>query len=96
MKTIDVFQCESGKKIPLEYIGKVKYVGESFGVDSLTDGVTYAVVYDANGSIKIVDDSGEDYFYDLVNPKPLDNSSPGGFFEVVDDPTGIIIKAIKK
>ena len=38
MKTIDVYQCELDKTIPLEYVGRVKYIGESFGVDSLTNG----------------------------------------------------------
>lgn len=29
---IDVFQSELNRNIKLEYIGKLKYVGESFGV----------------------------------------------------------------
>lgn len=95
MKTIDVFQSELNKKIPLEYIGKVKYVGESFGVDSLTDGDIYVVVRDENGTIKIVDDSEEDYIYNLNNPKPLDGSSEGGKFYIVDDPNGELVSYIK-
>ena len=95
MKTIDVFQSELNKKIPLEYIGKVKYVGESFGVDSLTDGDIYVVVRDENGTIKIVDDSDEDYIYNLNNPKPLDGSSEGGKFYIVDDPNGELVGYIK-
>lgn len=58
MNTIEVYQSELNKKIPLEYIGKVKYIGETFGVDSLTNGEIYNVVYDKNNTIKIVDDSG--------------------------------------
>ena len=95
MKTIDVFQSELNKKIPLEYIGKVKYVGESFGVDSLTDGDIYVVVRDENGTIKIVDDSEEDYIYNLNNPKPLDGSSEGGKFYIVDDPNRELVGYIK-
>ena len=95
MKIVDVFQSELNKKIPLEYIGKVKYVGESFGVDSLTDGYMYIVVRDKNGTIKIVDDSGEDYIYNLNNPKLLDGSSEGGKFYIVDDPNGELVCYIK-
>ena len=46
MKTIDVYQCELDKTIPLEYVGRVKYIGESFGVDSLTNGKEYNLVKD--------------------------------------------------
>ena len=88
MKTINVYQCVLDKKISLEYVGKVKYVGESFGVESLTNGVTYNVVRDETGMIKIVDDSEEDYIYNIAHPKPLDGSSPGGKFMIVDDPNG--------
>lgn len=95
MKTINVFQSELNKKIPLEYIGKVKYNGESFGVDELTNGVIYTVVRDKFNTIKIVDDSEEDYIYDLNNPKPLDGSSEGGKFYIIDDPTNILKETIK-
>lgn len=97
MKTINVFQCELNKAIPLEYIGSVKYVGESFGVDSLTNDREYNIVKDKNGDLKVVDDSGEDYLYDLMNPKPTDNSSVGGKFYLIDDPKNILQKVgIKK
>lgn len=94
MKTINVYQCVLDKEIPLEYVGKVKYVGESFGVESLTDGVTYNVVRDKSGIIKIVDDSKEDYIYNLAHPKPLDGSSLGGKFMIVDDPNKELAKYI--
>lgn len=76
MKTINVYQCVLDKEIPLEYIGKVKYIGESFGIEILTNGGIYDVVYDETKTIKVVDDSKEDYIYDLVNPRPLDSSYP--------------------
>ena len=95
MDTIEVYQSELNKKISLEYIGKVKYVGETFGVDSLTDGKIYNVVYDKNNAIKIVDDSEEDYIYDLNSPKPLDESSQGGKFLIVEDLKEILSKVIK-
>ncbi|MFR2763270.1 MAG: hypothetical protein ACLTFU_15125 [Enterococcus avium] len=86
MKTINVYQCVLDRSIPLEYVGQVKYVGETFGVESLTNGIVYNVVKDEIGTIKIVDDSEEDYIYDLIHPKPLDGSSPGGKFCIIDDP----------
>ena len=75
---------------------KIKYVGESFGVDSLTDGVVYNCEIDKfTGGLRVIDDSGEDYLYSPVNPKPLDNSSRGGRFEIVeDDEKGNLAKAI--
>ena len=95
MNTIEVYQSEYNKKIPLEYIGKVKYSGETFGIDSLTNNKIYDVVFDKDKNIKIVDDSEEDYFYDLNNPRPLDNSSKGGKFFIIDDTQGILSKIIK-
>ena len=37
-----------------------------------------------------MDDSEEDYIYDLENPKPMDGSSEGGQFYYLDDPNGIL------
>ena len=90
MKTINVFQCELNETIQLEYIGKVKYIGESFGVDSLTNDNKYDVVKNLNGNIAVVDDSGEDYIYSLKNPAPADESSKGGIFHIIDDPQGVL------
>ena len=53
------------------------------------------MVFDKDNNIKIVDDSGEDYLYDLNNPKPLDDSSKGGRFYIIDDVKGILSKIIK-
>lgn len=61
----------------------------------MTDGKIYNVVYDKNNAIKIVDDSEEDYIYDLNNPKPLDESSQGGKFLIVEDLKEILSKVIK-
>lgn len=52
-----VYQCELGRKIPLEYIGKVKYIGETFGLDSLTNGNTYYIVKDDTHYPKVIDDN---------------------------------------
>lgn len=56
---------------------KIKYVGESFGADSLTNGVIYDAV-EEDGMYRVIDDSGEDYLYSKDNPAPLDQSSSGG------------------
>ncbi len=94
MMTVNVYQSELSKEIPMEFVGKVKYSGETFGVDGLTNGVSYNVVRDKYNTLKIVDDSEEDYIYDLANPKPLDGSSKGGKFIIVDDPNGELTKYI--
>ena len=51
MSTIDVYQSEFNNTIPLEYIGKVKYIGETFGVDGLTNNNIYNVVFDKDNNI---------------------------------------------
>ncbi|WP_282920070.1 hypothetical protein [Ignavigranum ruoffiae] len=94
METIQVYQCEIDEYIDMEYVGQVKYIGESFGVDSLTNNKVYYIVYDNQRDLKVVDDSGEDYLYELNNPKPLDGSSIGGKFVIVDDPRKILVRYI--
>ena len=77
---------------------KVRYVGVSFGVDSLTNGKIYEVlgVEPGMGWLRVIDDSDEDYLYDAVNPKPpAVPSLPGGRFEIIeDDENGTLRKAI--
>ncbi len=63
---------------------KLKYKGESFGVDSLTDGEIYEAT-EENGMYRVTDDSGEDYLYSKENPAPLDGSSKGGKWEIVEE-----------
>jgi hypothetical protein len=62
---------------------KLRYKGQSFGVDSLTDGKVYDVK-EENGMYRVIDDSGEDYLYSMTKPAPLDGSSPGGVWEIVE------------
>ena len=66
---------------------KVKYIGQSFGVDGLTDGKTYEVIEvdDLTGAFRLVDDSGEDYLYHPTSPKPNGAKDPFGHFEIVED-----------
>lgn len=93
MKKISVFQCETNDYITLELVGIVRYIGESFWAgDGFTNGKNYSVVRDKNNYLKVVDDSDEDYIWDLRNPKPSDESSKGGKFELVEDYTGELTK----
>lgn len=62
---------------------KLKYIGESFGVDSLTNGKIYEAT-DEGDFYRVIDDSGEGYLYSKVNPAPLDSSSSGGRWEIVE------------
>ncbi|GFN35808.1 hypothetical protein [Tepidimicrobium xylanilyticum] len=83
---IKVYQSEQNEYVEMESIGKVKYVGESFGVDGLTNGNTYDVIEVLEDDlIRVVDDSGEDYLYSISNPRPLDENSKGGKWEIVED-----------
>lgn len=64
---------------------KLRYVGESFGVEGLTNGKIYEAK-EENGWYRVIDDSGEDYLYSMENPAPLFRSQgPGGRWEIVDD-----------
>ncbi len=74
-------------------IGKLKYVGETFSF-GLTNGRIYdCTEIDENGLLRVVDDDswGDDsdgYLYSAVAPGPLDGSSPGGRWEIVNDNSG--------
>ena len=64
---------------------KLRYIGESFGVDSLTNGVIYDAEIENEGMYRVTDDSGEDYLYSKKNPAPLDASSKGGIWEIIEE-----------
>lgn len=64
---------------------KIKYIGESFGVDSLTNGKIYDATVEDKDYYRVIDDSGEDYLYSKDNPAPLDGSSRGGRWEIVEE-----------
>jgi hypothetical protein len=76
---------------------KVKFVGESFGVESLTSDVTYECLGIEAEYIRVIDDSEEDYLYSIRNPRPL--TVPfgewNGKWEIVeDDEAGTLAKAL--
>ena len=75
---------------------KVKYAGESFGVDGLTDGRIYEVleIDSLTGMLRIVDDSGEDYLYSPKAPRPILEKRPYGRFEIVEDDALGTLKAV--
>ena len=63
---------------------KLRYIGESFGAVSLTNGKVYEAT-EEDGMYRVIDDSGEDYLYSMQNPAPLDGSSKGGRWEIVEN-----------
>lgn len=64
---------------------KLKYVGESFGVDGLTNGKIYDATVEDNDYYRVIDDSEEDYLYSKTNPAPIDGSSKGGKWEIISE-----------
>ena len=64
---------------------KVKYMGESFGIEGLTNGNEYEVIAIEDDMIRIIDDSGEDYLYSIVKPCSLENSNKCGRWEIIED-----------
>ncbi len=81
---------------------RVRYSGASFyGSEGLTNGRVYVCLGvedagDFGAMLRIVDNSGEDYLYSPRYPAPLDGSSGGGKWEVVeDDEKGTLASVIR-
>ena len=89
-RMVDVYQCELGRTIPLEYVGLVKFIGPS-DMSGLTDGCEYMIVLDEDGIYKVVDNEEEDYIYDICEP-----TGASGRFYYVDDPQGILKKVLPR
>lgn len=66
---------------------KLKYIGETFGAMSLTDGKIYEClsIKPEFGLLEVIDDSGENYTYPIDNPRPLTGNSKGGKWEIIED-----------
>ena len=64
---------------------KVRYIGKSFGVESLTNGKIYECIGIEDGMLRIIDDSGEDYLYSAIKPSSLENMDLYGKWEIVED-----------
>ncbi len=67
-------------------IGKIKYIGKSFGVEQLTNGKVYDVLAIEYPFVRIIDDSGESYLYSIIKPSSLSNPNLSGKWIIVDDP----------
>lgn len=67
-----------------EVIGKVKYVGSSFGIEQLTNGEIYDVIGIEYPFIRIIDDSGEDYLYSIYKPSSLEKPELYGKWELIE------------
>ena len=77
-------------------IGKVRYVGKTFGVESLTDGKIYDCLEVDPPFIRVIDDSGEDYLYSITKPGALEDPDLCGDWVIVEDETGALAKFIKE
>ena len=78
---------------------KVKYVGESFyNGFGLTNNKIYECVdiADEEECLEIIDDEGENFLYPIRDPKPLDASSKGGKWEIIEDENGYLTKKFKE
>lgn len=76
---------------------KVKYIGETFyGGFGVTNGKIYKCIGIEDDFLRIIDDEEEDYLYPIVNPSPLDGSSEGGKWEIIEDINGILIRKFKE
>ncbi len=75
---------------------KLLYRGESFGVDSLTNGKIYEAEIEDEDYYRVVDDSVEDYLYSKINPAPLDESSTGGRWGIISDDGTVFCPVIKR
>lgn len=68
---------------------KVKYVGEDFNIPvGLRNGKAYECIGVEYGLLRVLDEDEEEpngVLYSAQNPRPLDNSSVGGVWEIVED-----------
>lgn len=76
-------------------IGKVKYVGKSFGIEELTNEKIYDCISIEYPFLRIIDDSEEDYLYSISKPSSLENPELCGKWEIVEDNKNQLKKYIK-
>ncbi len=77
-------------------LGKIKYVGKSFGAVSLTNGKVYDCVAVEYPFFRVIDDSGEDYLYLIDNPCSLENpEEERGKWVIIDDPINELRKYLE-
>ncbi len=63
---------------------KLKFVGNDSHMD-LTNGQIYDATVEDNDYYRVIDDSGEDYMYTKINPAPLNGSTEGGEWEIIEE-----------
>lgn len=80
-----VYQSETDSYIEMEIIARVRYIGESFGVEGLTNNKIYDVVAIEGDMIRVVDDSEEDYLYSVITPGDLVEKKLFGKWEIIED-----------
>lgn len=64
-----VYQSEKDEYIEMEILAKYKYIKDSWGISLTKNKIYDCVGYDEDGSLRIVDDTNEDYLY---NPKEFE------------------------
>lgn len=64
---------------------KVRYIGESFGVEGLTNNKIYEVSAIEDNMLRVIDDSGEDYLYSAFKPCSLEDNNKCGKWEIIED-----------
>ena len=78
---------------------KVKYIGETFYNGF---GLTNNKIYECTNvdynleCLEIIDDDGEKCLYPIKKPRPADNSSKGGKWEIVEDVDNELFETFKK
>ena len=78
---------------------KVRYIGETFyNGFGLTNGKIYECtdIDEIAELLEVIDDEGEDALYPIDNPRPLDGSSKGGKWEIVEDEEGKLAEIFRK
>ena len=81
----------------MKVIGKVKYIGKSFGVESLTNGKIYDVLEICEPFLKIIDDSGEEYLYSIDKPSSMEKpNDENGRWKLVQSETEELKKLLNK
>lgn len=97
MRSVRVWSYDVNDYVEKQAIGIVKYVGKSFyNGGGLTDGKEYYCLNVELPFLRIVDDEEMDYLYSITNPAPLDGSSDGGRWELVEDDDNQTLKKTLK
>ena len=77
---------------------KVRYIGKSFGVESLTNGKIYECIAIEDGMLRIIDDSEDEggYLYSAIEPASLEFPELCGRWEIIEDNENEDLKKVIK